>query len=205
MLRYADLGSERKSTPRGSTGLLVYLLYLEQTTLLFRRHQTDAPPVAHNGGQFMNTPLHSCPLLWLTLACPPTAAPWKHFPNELPVTSSYLCSALEKTQVKKVLHTEIPKLLSAHPSQGKIMQLSLSLIYPVCVCVLALSCVQLFVIPWSAVCHAPLSMEFSRQEYWSGLHFLLHRGKMSLMSPALAGRFFTRTTWEAPIYPPLIQ
>ena len=28
MLRYADLGSERESTPRGSTGLLVYLLCL---------------------------------------------------------------------------------------------------------------------------------------------------------------------------------
>ena len=26
-------------------------------------------------------------------------------------------------------------------------------------------------IPWSAVCQAPLSMEFSRKEYWSGLPF----------------------------------
>ena len=32
-----------------------------------------------------------------------------------------------------------------------------------------LSCVQLFVTPWTIACHAPLSMEFSRQEYWSGL------------------------------------
>ena len=34
-----------------------------------------------------------------------------------------------------------------------------------------LSLVQLFVIPWTAAYQAPLSMEFSRQEYWSGLPF----------------------------------
>ena len=33
----------------------------------------------------------------------------------------------------------------------------------------ALSHVQLFAIPWTVVCQAPLSMEFFRQEYWSGL------------------------------------
>ena len=35
-----------------------------------------------------------------------------------------------------------------------------------------LSCfshVQLFVTLWTIACQAPLSMEFSRQEYWSGL------------------------------------
>ena len=30
---------------------------------------------------------------------------------------------------------------------------------------------QLFVTPWTATHQAPLSMEFSRQEYWSGLSF----------------------------------
>ena len=35
-----------------------------------------------------------------------------------------------------------------------------------------LSRVQLFATPWTAACQAPLSMEFSRQEYWSGLPFL---------------------------------
>ena len=34
-----------------------------------------------------------------------------------------------------------------------------------------LSCVQLFVTPWTVACQAPLSMGFSRQEYWSGLPF----------------------------------
>ena len=51
----------------------------------------------------------------------------------------------------------------------------------------------------------PLSRGFSRQEYWSGLPFpsleyLPNPGieLVSLMSPALAGRFFTTSaTWEA--------
>ena len=34
-----------------------------------------------------------------------------------------------------------------------------------------LSCVQLFATPWTVAHQAPLSMGFSRQEYWSGLPF----------------------------------
>ena len=53
---------------------------------------------------------------------------------------------------------------------------------------------------------APLSMEFSKQEYWSGLPFpppedLLDSGiePVSIVSPALAGGFFTScTTCVAP-------
>ena len=38
------------------------------------------------------------------------------------------------------------------------------------VCVLSLSGhVQLFVTPWTVACQAPLSMGFSKQEYWSEL------------------------------------
>ena len=54
-------------------------------------------------------------------------------------------------------------------------------------------------------CQAPLSMGFSRQEYWSGLHCPSPRDlpkpgiePASLGSPALAGEFFTTSaTWEA--------
>ena len=68
--------------------------------------------------------------------------------------------------------------------------------------------IQLFVTPWTVSCQAPLSMGFSRQEYWSKLPFpppgdLPDPGTepMSLMSPALAGGFFTTSaTWEATIY-----
>ena len=36
-------------------------------------------------------------------------------------------------------------------------------------CVCLFSRVQLFMTPWIAACQTPLSMEFSRQEYCSGL------------------------------------
>ena len=57
--------------------------------------------------------------------------------------------------------------------------------------------------PWTVGCQAPLSMGFSRQEYWSRLSFpspehLPDPGiePVSLTSPALAGGFFTTsTTW----------
>ena len=40
-----------------------------------------------------------------------------------------------------------------------------------CVCAQLISCVQLFATPWTATCQTLLSMESSRQEYWSGLPF----------------------------------
>ena len=54
---------------------------------------------------------------------------------------------------------------------------------------------------WTVACSAPLSMRFPRQEYWSGLPFpspgdLPDPGiePTSLVSPALAGVFFTTST-----------
>ena len=61
-----------------------------------------------------------------------------------------------------------------------------------------LSRVQLFAAPWTVACQSLLSMEFSRQEYWSWLPYpppgdLSHPGieLVSLVSPALAGGFST--------------
>ena len=42
-----------------------------------------------------------------------------------------------------------------------------------CVWAQFFSHVWLFAMPWTVACQAALSMEFSRQEYWSGLHFFL--------------------------------
>ena len=42
---------------------------------------------------------------------------------------------------------------------------------PKWVMVVTLSCIQLFVNPWTVGCQVPLSMEFSRQEDWNGLPF----------------------------------
>ena len=41
----------------------------------------------------------------------------------------------------------------------------------------SLSHVQLFATPWTIACQAPLSMEFSRLEYWNGLPFSLRGNK----------------------------
>ena len=67
-----------------------------------------------------------------------------------------------------------------------------------CVCALSLSRVWLFVSPWTVAHQAPLSKEFSRQEYWSGLPLpspgVLPDPGIELTPPtfpALAGRFFT--------------
>ena len=76
-----------------------------------------------------------------------------------------------------------------------------------CACLLShFSQVWLCVTPGTVACQVPLSMAFSRQEYWSASPFtppgdLPHPGikPTSLTSPALAGRFFaTSATWEVP-------
>ena len=61
-----------------------------------------------------------------------------------------------------------------------------------------LSHIQLCATLWTVAHQTPLSMEFSRQEYWSGLQWpppvdLSNAGikPTSLTSPALAGSFFT--------------
>ena len=58
-----------------------------------------------------------------------------------------------------------------------------------------LSRVRLFVTPWTVARQAPMSMRFSRQEYRSGLHFLLQgdlpNPGIEPRSPALQAYSFT--------------
>ena len=73
-------------------------------------------------------------------------------------------------------------------------------------CMQSVSHAGLFETPWTLARQAPLTVEFSRQEYWSALTFpspvdIPDPGikPTSLASPALAGGFFHhRTTCEAP-------
>ena len=79
-----------------------------------------------------------------------------------------------------------------------------------CMCAQSLSIVQLCATLWTVACQVPLSMEFFRQENWSGLPCPppgdlpdpgIELG--SLTSPSLVGRFFTAsTTWAInnPLY-----
>ena len=57
---------------------------------------------------------------------------------------------------------------------------------------------------WPIAHQAPLSMGFSREEYWSGLPFPspgdLPKPGIEPMSPALAGGFFTTKQLEKPLY-----
>ena len=68
------------------------------------------------------------------------------------------------------------------------------------VCVL--SCVHVLVTPWTVAHKTPLSMEFSTQEYWSGLPFLppgdLPNPAIERTAPALSGLFFTTEPPEKP-------
>ena len=97
----------------------------------------------------------------------------------------------------QVIQEEWRKLLAPQPS-----------VYPHVTCCAVLSHfshVPLFVTLWTIALQAPLSMGFSRQEYWRGLLCpppgdLPNPGikPLSLRSP-LAGRFFTTSAiWESP-------
>ena len=81
---------------------------------------------------------------------------------------------------------------------------------PLCLfpdCAKSLSHVRLFVTSWAITHQVPLSMGFSRQEYWSGLPCFPPGDladprieRVSLLSPAVAGRFLTTSaTWEDPL------
>ena len=63
--------------------------------------------------------------------------------------------------------------------------------------------VRIVVAPWTSVCQAPLSMKFSRQEYWSGLPFPtpgnLPDPEIESDSTALVGGFFTTEPCGKPI------
>ena len=73
----------------------------------------------------------------------------------------------------------------------------------VTMCVCMLSRLKLFVTPWTITHQAPLSMEISRQEYWSGLP-CPPPGDLpdpmiepTSLTSTLAGGFFTTSSaWE---------
>ena len=70
--------------------------------------------------------------------------------------------------------------------------------------VLVFNHVRVFATPWGIACQAPLPMEFSKQEYWSGLSFpspgdLPHPGTEP-RSPALESDSLVSESPGKPLY-----
>ena len=62
-------------------------------------------------------------------------------------------------------------------------------------CLVAKSCLNPLATLWTVACQSPLSIEFSRKEYWRGLPFPspkdLPSSGIKLISPVLTGGCFT--------------
>ena len=123
--------------------------------------------------------------------------------------ASWICGLLSDTNLRRFCHCFKYCFLFLSFTYGVLITCMLYLLSCFTALACLLSCfshVWLCVTLWAITCQAPLSMGFSRQEYWSGLPFpapgdLPGPGieLMSLISPALAGGFFTTgTIWEVP-------
>ena len=109
------------------------------------------------------------------------------------------------SQIPEILHFSISHLYQIKyqtclPSHSLASELSPPFPLSLCVCVCVLfSHVWLFATPWTVACQAPLSMEFSKQEYWSGL-LLLSLG--NLLPPGIEPRSPALQTDSWPSEPP---
>ena len=87
-------------------------------------------------------------------------------------------------------------------SKPRLLEFSLSNNFCVCAVLSRFSCVQLFVTPWTVARRAPLSMGFSRQEYWSGLPCLPPRGPSQTRDRTCVSRILLCKTGSSPPVPP---
>ena len=109
------------------------------------------------------------------------------------------CSCLENPRDRGAWWAAISGVTQ---SRTRLKRLSSSSMLHTClsvyvICAHLLNCAQLFVTPWTVGHQAPLSMEFSRQKYMSGLPFLSPRDLLdprnkpkSPVSSALTDEFF---------------
>ena len=149
----------------------------------------------------------SCPTLCDSLDCCPAGSSsmefsrqeyWRGYPFPSP-------EHLPDPRIKPGSSTfQADSLPPEPPGKPYFIYGSVYLLIP-CVCAQLPTCIWLFVARWTVAQQAPLPMEFSKQEYWSGVTFPPpgnlpdpRTEPMSLASPALAGGLFTTSvTWEA--------
>ena len=106
---------------------------------------------------------------------PRSCASWKGSPTS--TTSKYFWEEWDRMLIRESLRVQLPTIVyhsikwwwSVWLSKEKNCQ-RLEKVKAKCK---SLSHVQLFATPWTVAHQAPLSMEFSRQEHWSGSHSLL--------------------------------
>ena len=115
------------------------------------------------------------------------------FHNRVPNMCLYISGSSNSTSVKHLIHNyrgdgniDLQNIIADGSSSPFVI--------PVCVCEL-LNSVQLSVTPCTVARQASLSVEFSRQEYWSGLPC---PSKWDLPNPGIKPRsFYRRATREA--------
>ena len=112
-----------------------------------------------------------------------------HYKTRLKSTKGASFPTVQKETDKRQEHSYLSAKYLSHPVKTGKRILS----YSLNACMLSHG--PLFATPWTIVPQAPLSMGFSRQEYWSGMPplpsgYLADPG-MGPASPALTDRFFT--------------
>ena len=107
------------------------------------------------------------PLKWYLITL---ATLFCHY-NQLPLLS--WCLKLLRLFRAQTLHTQENLLLHRLASSTTQPDTHHKVGGRYCMHACMLSCIQLFVTPWTVACQDPMSMRFPRQEYWSGLQFPL--------------------------------
>ena len=112
--------------------------------------------------------------LWTIFIYPSTVNYISHFVHYIPAAAAkllQLCPTLCDPIDGSSPGSPVPGILQARTLEWG--AISFSSAWKWKVKVKSLSCVRLLATPWTAAYQAPLSMGFSRQEYWSGLpHYI---------------------------------
>ena len=129
------------------------------------------------------------------------ASPESTFPQYYSLTPSFIfCGSCLSISIlwKNIGYwcASVLSLLLSFPYNASMEPVAYRCSAPIHMCAQSLSHIQLFATPWAATARIFCPCNFPGKKTRVGYHFLLPRifltwGSTSLMSPALAGRFFT--------------